>query len=146
MKAKAVPVVLLVVGLFAGKTFLGGSGGASAATAGATTTTTAPGPIITLGSTTVNLSDGHILKVGVSLQLAHASKLATPTSSADSSDPTKGWAPVLDEAIRVFGDQTYAALIAPGGRESARQQLLARLKVRYDTDVEDVYLYEFVMQ
>jgi flagellar FliL protein len=148
-KGMAIYAVLLIVGVFVGKTFLGG-GGASAATSGAAaTTTTVKGTVVTLGDTTVNLSDGHLLKVGIALQLTGESELGTVAEGApkpDANDPTKGWAEAMNIAIGVFGDQTYAQLIAPGGRETARQLLAAKLKVAYPEDIDDLYLYEFVMQ
>src|SRR5436305_50389 len=97
----AIYAVLLIVGVFVGKTFLGG-GGASAATSGAAaTTTTVKGTVVTLGDTTVNLSDGHLLKVGIALQLTGTSELGTVAEGApkpDASDPTKGWAQAMNIA------------------------------------------------
>ena len=68
-KKFAVPVIALVLGAFVGPKFLGGGGGAEAGAA-ATTTTTAPGSVISLEPITLNLTDGHLLKLGLALQIS----------------------------------------------------------------------------
>jgi flagellar FliL protein len=152
-KKLAVPVVALLLGVFVGPKFLGGGGSGEAAAAG-TTTTTAPGPVVALDPITLNLADGHLLKVGLALQIS-ASWLAEHGTAeegghggggGESTDPTHGYARALDAAITVFSDRTMTDLGDAPGREAAREDLTARLHDAYHGEIEGVYLYEFVMQ
>lgn len=151
-KKLAVPVVALLLGVFVGPKFLGGGGGGEAAAA--TTTTTAPGPVVTLEPITLNLADGHLLKVGLALQTS-AEWLAEHggggggghgAPEVDESDPTRGYARALDAAIGVFSERTMPDLTHSEGREAAREELVHQLEEAYHGEIEGVYLYEFVMQ
>ena len=72
------------------------------------------GKILPLDQLTVNLSDGHMLQVSISLQL---SSVAGGTVGSD--------VPRFDDAaITVFGDMTYKQLLAPDGKQQARQEIL----------------------
>jgi flagellar FliL protein len=146
-KKLAVPVIALLLGVFVGPKFLGGGGGEAAA--GETTTTTAPGPVITLESITLNLTDGHLLKVGIALQISaeHAAEAGGGHGGeADDTDPTRGYARALDAAIAVFSERSMEELLSAPGREAARTELNVHLEEAYHGEIEGVYLYEFVMQ
>lgn len=154
-KKFALPAVFLLVGVFLGPKVMGG-GAASAADA-ETTTTTAPGPVITLDSTTLNLADGHLLKFGLALQISaewlHEHEAeggggghGEEEASSDTPDPTRGYARALDAAISIFGGMTYDELLAPGGRNVARSALEDTLHEQYHGEIEAVLFYEFVMQ
>lgn len=151
-KKFAVPVVALLLGAFVGPKFLGGGGGESAAGA-ATTTTTAPGSVVTLEPITLNLTDGHLLKIGLALQISaeweeeHAGGDAGHEAAAETgTDPTQGYARALDTAITVFGRNTMADLMDQARREAARTELTVLLEEAFHGEIEGVYLYEFVMQ
>jgi flagellar FliL protein len=151
MKKLAVPAVALLLGVFVGPKFLGGGGNAEAGAA--TTTTTAPGPVISLEPITLNLSDGHLLKVGLALQISadwleeHGEPAAEEGhGAADTDDPTQGYARALDAAITVFSAQTMPGLTDAAGREQARAALNQALQDAYHGEIEGVYLYQFVMQ
>ena len=119
----------------------------------ATTTTTAPGPVVSLDPITLNLSDGHLLKMGLALQISAewlsehgAEGGGHGEEGAAEDDPTKGYARALDAAISVFGTRSMDDLMATPGREAARTELEVHLEEAYHGEIEGVYLYEFVMQ
>lgn len=150
-KKFAVPVVALLLGAFVGPKLLGG-GGAAEAGAVATTTTTAPGPVITLEPITLNLTDGHLLKVGLALQISaewqaeHAEGGGHEAAAEATDDPTQGYARALDTAISVFGRNSMDDLMDQARREAARTELTVMLEEAFHGEIESVYLYEFVMQ
>ncbi|MEP6854064.1 MAG: flagellar basal body-associated FliL family protein, partial [Pedococcus sp.] len=88
---------------------------------------------------TLNLADGRFLKVGLSLQTSAES------AGGHGGEPLNG-AKARDAAIGIFGQRTYAQLLAPKGREAARKALDTEVKHRYEGEVLKVYLTEFVMQ
>jgi flagellar FliL protein len=89
---------------------------------------------------TLNLADGRFLKVGLALQLVEG---AEPVEEAH----VAGFAaPALDDAISVLAARTYAELVAPGGRDAVKHELLERVAHRYEGEVMDLYFTEFVMQ
>lgn len=152
-KKFAVPVVALVLGALVGPKLLGGGGSAEAAGA-ATTTTTAPGSVVSLEPITLNLTDGHLLKIGLALQLSaeweaeHAEAEGGHGGGAEeaSTDPTHGYARALDTAITVFGRHSMDDLMDQARREAARTELTVLLEEAFHGEIEGVYLYEFVMQ
>ncbi|KQZ89592.1 hypothetical protein ASD62_10035 [Phycicoccus sp. Root563] len=98
-----------------------------------------PGKVADLEPLTLNLADGRFLKVGLSLQLS------ADASAGHGADEFNG-AKARDAAIQIFGQRTYAQLLAPKGREAARKALDTEVKHRYEGEVLKVYLTEFVMQ
>jgi flagellar FliL protein len=95
------------------------------------------GPVINLDDITLNLADGHYLKIGVALQLS---------KSAKSGDFTNTDARTLDATISVFGTQTVPGLSAPGGRDTAKAALAKRVEGIYPGQVIGIYFTDFVMQ
>ena len=100
------------------------------------------GPIESLDPVTVNLSDGHLLQVGVAVQL---------TQTADAKKVTAMDPRILDAVISTFSAQTYPNLLGAAGHEQARQQLEARLQSMFPPvagapQVAGVYFTSFVMQ
>lgn len=100
------------------------------------------GPIESLDPVTINLSDGHLLQVGVAVQL---------TTAADPKKVTAMDPRILDAVISTFSAWTYPNLLGPPGHEQARQQLEARLKSLFPPvggapEVAGVYFTSFVMQ
>jgi flagellar protein FliL len=117
-------------------------------------TTIPPGPVVTLDAITLNLADGHLLKVGMAFQLknpdaehgaagggGHGETAATEASS----DSTKGYARAIDIAIDELGKHSMDDL-AGAGRAAAKEELVARLEKAYHGEIEDVYFHQFVMQ
>lgn len=134
--------LFLVVGAVAGPRVLGGGAAPAAGSAEPTSTTVATGPVVSLDAITLNLSDGRLLQVGVALELAPD---AVP-HEAEEDDPTHGYAKALDAAIDVLGRQTMAALLAPGGRDQAKAELVEALQAAYHGEVVGVFFHRFVMQ
>ena len=100
------------------------------------------GPIESLDPVTINLSDGHLLQVGVAVQL---------TQTADAKKITAMEPRILDAVISTFSAWTYPNLLGPPGHEQARQQLEARLRSLFPPvggapQVAGVYFTSFVMQ
>jgi len=100
------------------------------------------GQVQTLDQLTVNLSDGHLVQATIVLQLTTVA--ATKTLNDDQ--------PQFDDAaISVIGEQTYAGLLAPGGRDALKVQLLQRFqkiagKAYGSQEVSAVYFTGFVIQ
>ena len=102
-----------------------------------------PGKVTSLGTLTVNTSDGHVVQVGIDLQLTEPAQ--TKTVSAD--QPQLRNAAILD-----LGQQTYPGLLAPSGRTALQQQLLASFQQILGTvdgaapQVSAVYFTSFILQ
>jgi flagellar FliL protein len=106
-----------------------------------------PGPVVQLEAITLNLSDGHYLKLGLGLQLTEkAAEEAAAAHGEAATEPLVDAAPALDAAISVLGDRTYAQLLAKGGRAKAKAAMDLEIKHRYEGKVMAVYLTQFVMQ
>jgi flagellar protein FliL len=146
-KGNLVPAVVVAVGLLGAAFMMKGGGGgkaaAAAATAGGTTSTTVDAKTLAqvakLDDITLNLADGHYLKLGLALQLG---KKATVT------DYTTGGAAAraLDLAINLLGNDSYNQLMQPAGRAQAEAQLAKAVVAAYGGQVEDIYFTDFVMQ
>jgi len=93
-----------------------------------------PGAVITMDAITVNLADGHYLKMRLALQA---------TKDADSD---LNGAKALDLAIAKYTDMPIGELSSAAGRAKAKAELLEQIKKAYDGQVMDIYFTEFVMQ
>lgn len=140
-KSKLLPAIVLAVGLIGGGYFMGGGKAAATKTpvvAGPTTSTTLPaGEVLALDPITLNLSDGHILRVGIALQL---------TKAAKAEEVTKEGPKALDLAIGLLGEKTQNELTAPGGRAKAKQELSEKVASAFEGEVLGIYFTDFVMQ
>jgi flagellar protein FliL len=148
-KKFALPVLFMIVGAVVGPKVMGGGKGAEAAEA--TTTTTAPGPIVTLESITLNLADGHLLKLGMALQISaewlHEHGAAGGGhGGGEETDPALQYPQAFDYAISIFSQEDMPHLMDPAGREAARTELEVHLEEVFHGQVEGVYFTEFVMQ
>ena len=95
------------------------------------------GEVVPIDATTLNLADGHYLKVGVALQLSKA-------GSAE--EIAKDLAPAQDATISVLGNYTQAQLAARGGKEHVKALLSRKIAALYDDKVLYVYFTDFVIQ
>jgi flagellar FliL protein len=77
-----------------------------------------PGTVVTLDPITVNLSGSHFLKLGMAIQ---------PTKAATEVDGSKA----LDLAISQFSGDTIDDLSEAKGRQEAKEELVARVKLAY---------------
>ncbi|WP_030176248.1 flagellar basal body-associated FliL family protein [Spirillospora albida] len=93
-----------------------------------------PGVVAPLEPITINLDDGHYLKLALALQ-----------ATADAHEPPEG-SKALDLAIQQFSNRSVAELSTNKAREQAKKELLKKIEEAYHHDVMDVYFTEFVMQ
>ena len=122
---------------------LGGGGAAYLLTKGsghAAAAAPTPGAVVDLEPLTLNLADGRFLKVGLSLQLS------ADAPAAKGSEGGVNGAKARDAAIGIFGQRSYQQLLSPKGRAAALTALDTEVRKRYDGEVLQVYLTEFVMQ
>src|SRR3954451_6393098 len=142
-KNNLIPAVVVAAGLLGAAYFMsqgGGKASAAPATAGATPSTTVKesnGEVDKINSVTINLADGHYVKLGLALQLKEGIK-------ATEFDPQSARA--LDLAISTLGDHTMAQLAAANGRETVKQELNQKVVAAYNGKVTAIYFTEFVMQ
>lgn len=106
------------------------------------------GPVVPVEPVTLNLADGHFLKVGVALQLAAA-------EAGDEAGHGAGDEPALDEgqtakaldiAISTLSRYTMDELSDPDRREKAQERLAHEVGDAYHGEVVDVFFTDFVMQ
>jgi len=100
------------------------------------------GQVDTLDQLTVNLADGHLVQATIALQLT-----TVANAKAIAADQPR----FEDAAISVLGAQTYAGLIASGGRDAVKATLLQRFQqitgpVDGSPQVSAVYYTGFVIQ
>src|SRR2546421_7535876 len=93
-----------------------------------------PGAVIPLDAITVNLADGHYLKIHLALQ-ATASAGATVDGSQ-----------ALDLTVAEFSDHPMAEYSSAEGRAKAKAELLAGVEKAYEDKIMDIYFTEFVIQ
>ena len=133
---KRLVVILLVVVVLAAAgagwyVFLGPGHGASAPKPAPTPVA---GQVLTVDPVSVNLADGHYLRLGLAIQLSDAVK-QTPNASR-----------ALDLAIALYSGRTVDEVSAPATRDQLKAQLLAQLRQAYGEGVMDVYLTDYVTQ
>ncbi|GAA1800985.1 hypothetical protein GCM10009682_23320 [Luedemannella flava] len=94
------------------------------------------GTVLVLDTVTVNLADGHYLKMKLALQ---------STAEADGHGGLEG-SHAQDLAITAYTGRTIGELSSVAGRRQAKAQLLEVVKKAYDGKVMDIYFTEFVTQ
>lgn len=151
-----VPAVVIAIGLLGGGFFMGGDSGGSAAAATQATPAAAEakdnthGPVQELDSITLNLADGHFLKVGIALQLAAPDEEGGGHGAGGGEEVAA--AKALDIAISLLGSHTMNELADPKERELVKTKLSELVAEAYlDPEshapvVTKVYFTEFVMQ
>jgi len=97
-----------------------------------------PGAILTIEPVSVNLADGHYLRLGLGLQLVAGGGGHGETGP----DP----AHALDLAIAMYSGHTVAEVSDPATRDALKAELLAELEHAYEGEVMDVYLTDYVTQ
>jgi flagellar protein FliL len=130
----AILAVLLVAGGAAAYFFLG-MGGGSAAAEPEPEPTHEPGAVVTVEPISLNLADGHYLRLGFALQL-------TADVGEESPDTSKA----IDMAIELFSGRTVAEISDPTSREALKVEFAAELAEAYEGEVMDVYLTNYVTQ
>lgn len=102
-----------------------------------------PGEVVVLEPISVNLADGHYLKIGVAMQMILAEGGGGGHGGGE--EGTDGSA-ALDHTIELFSGRTMEELENPEERGMLKEELLTELNHAYHEQVLDVYFTEFVMQ
>jgi flagellar FliL protein len=97
-----------------------------------------PGLVVPLDAITINLAEGHYLKLKLSLQAT--------TEVAEAPDGSKA----LDIAISLFSNRTQSELLSNAAREQAKAELTEKVVKAYTVGkkkaIMDVYFTTFVIQ
>jgi flagellar FliL protein len=93
-----------------------------------------PGKVVALEAMTLNLADGHFLKLKLSLQ-----------ATADVTEDPDG-SKAMDIAISEFSNRPLAELASNAARDKAKAELRKKINEAYQKKIMDVYFTEFVMQ
>ncbi len=112
-----------------------------------TTTTTLPGdempvigPVLTVDSTTLNLADGHFLKIGLALQLPVGSVVADV-------EKTENWGAITGQVVlNTFSNEAMADILPTKQREKLRHDVGNDVCVKSEGKATTVYFTEFVAQ
>jgi flagellar protein FliL len=133
-----VPTVLLVLAVVY-FLFLKPSAAPPAASATASATPSASpsyksGPVLQIEPITINLANGHFLKLGMALQ-----------ETADAGEEMNG-AHALDRAIALYSGKSMDELSTKDGREKSKAKLLEQVMEDYEKKVFAIYYTTFVMQ
>ena len=129
--ASVIVVVLAAAGVAVW--MLNGKGGDGEAAPKPTPTLVA-GEVLDVDAVSVNLADGHYLRLGLALQLS--------TEVAEQPDPARA----LDLAIALYSGRSVDEVSAPAARDQLKGQLLGALQKAYGPEVMDVYLTDYVTQ
>lgn len=92
-----------------------------------------PGEVFTVEAMSINLADGHYLRLGFGLQL---------TLEAEELDSAKA----RDAAIALYSGKSVAEVTDPATRDTLKDQLATSLETLYEGEVMGVYLTDFVTQ
>lgn len=92
-----------------------------------------PGAVLTVEAMSINLAQGHYLRLGLGLQL---------TADALEVDSAKA----RDAAIALFSGRTVEEVSDPATRATLKFELAADLAELYDGEVMGVYLTDYVTQ
>jgi len=94
-----------------------------------------PGIVVVLDAQTINLADGHYLKLKFSLQM-----------TADAGSEALDGGRALDLAIDQYSGVPMGQLFSSGYRQQTKTELLAGVEKAYDGKVMDIYFTTFVIQ
>ncbi len=92
------------------------------------------GEVLPLEAISINLADGHYLRIGVALQVIEG-----PAHPPDGSE-------ALDLTIQTFSGRTVTELADNAVREELKVELTHKVEEAYHHDVVEVYFTEFVTQ
>jgi flagellar FliL protein len=126
----------LIIIVLAAVVLLGGGAGAYFAFFSGPKTKPEPvaGKVVVMEAITVNLADGHFLKLKLALQ-----------ATADAAEAPDG-SHAADIAISLFSNMAVAELSSNEAREKTKKKLAEKVEKAYEGEIMDVYFTEFVMQ
>lgn len=93
-----------------------------------------PGAVLVVEPISLNLADGHYLRIGLGLQLT--------ADVAEEPDTARA----LDLVVALFSQRPVAEVITTEGREALKAELLTQLEEAYEGEVMDVYFTDYVTQ
>lgn len=124
----------MIIIVLAAVLVLGGGGAGAYFMLGKKDSKPVEGAVVALDAVTINLQEGHFLKVRIALQ-----------ATEDAGEEVDG-SKALDILISQFSNQSVAELSSNEAREAAKKQLQTKIYKAYDKKVMEVYFTEFVMQ
>lgn len=133
---KKLLVVLLVLLVAGGAGYWFGLKPAPPADGAAAATEPAPEPgaVLTVDPISLNLADGHYLRIGLGLQLT--------TDVAEEPDTARA----LDLVVSLFSGRSMEEITTNEGREALKAELMDQLDEAYEGEVMDVYFTDYVTQ
>lgn len=159
-KGKLIIIAVIVIALAAGAYVVGTKSAAPAqsATDESTTTTTiplidgcteepepgAPEKLVDLPQMSINLADGHYLRVSVSLGIC--ADVVFPVNAETGKEEELKSAPALDIIVSTLSGLSMDELSTSEGRNEVKESLLEKISAVYRAVVYEVYFLEFVMQ
>ncbi len=93
-----------------------------------------PGAVVVVEPISLNLADGHYLRIGIGLQLT--------ADVAEEPDTARA----LDLVVALFSQRPVAEVTTAEGRDALKAELLAQLEEAYEGEVMDVYFTDYVTQ
>lgn len=146
-RSNLVPAIVLAVGIAAGGYFMGGSSDpAPAAAEVVEEPEIVEGPLLGLEPLTVNLADGHYLRVAVSIQLTDQYEDVEEGEHGEEALAHHDATRVRDTMISLFGGRGAGELASADGRDAARHELRDASSELLDGQVMEIYFTEFVIQ
>ncbi|MFN8024317.1 MAG: flagellar basal body-associated FliL family protein [Acidimicrobiales bacterium] len=97
-----------------------------------------------LESMSINLTDGHYLRVTISLALCPG--VVGVSAGGEGAAEGLNTAPAKDIIVSTLSGNSMATLSEPEGRENIKELLTERLRNKYPDEVYEIYFLEFVMQ
>jgi flagellar FliL protein len=135
-KLVIIVVVLVLAGVAAKMTVLKKP---PAETAGGTTTTLAGGELVPVEAMSVNLADGHYLKVGVAIELVEGEQAKEFEKSGETNK-------IRDLIISAASTRGAEELATPEGKAAFKEELDHGAAELYEESYHGIYLTDFVMQ
>ena len=96
----------------------------------------AGGDVVALDPTTLNLSEGHYLKIALGIQLIKGKAAAPAFQTSQAQELT----------INEFSDRTVSSLSTNAARVKLQKDLLAKIKKAYPDEVYALFVTQFVTQ
>ena len=92
-----------------------------------------PGEVLVVDPISINLADGHYLRIGIGLQMVEGAEKPSTARA-------------LDLVVSVFSGRPMDEVTSPEGREALKAELRDQLVDAYEGEVMDVYLTDYVTQ
>ena len=93
-----------------------------------------PGEVLVVEPISINLADGHYLRIGLGLQLT--------ADVAEEPDTARA----LDIVVALFSQRPMAEVATTEGREALKAELAHQLEETYEGEVMGVYFTDYVTQ